>query len=300
MDEYDISGLPVVGEEGDVVGVISQTDLVRARATEWLWANWPRSRGAASDVEPAADDPPVGLAGSGGGTDGARPRPSPRRRRGRRSDHPYRRHLDERPRSRRSRGMRTMTARRWRSPLTKEPGALKESHEVELGIARRCSTSTRTSRSSGRRSCRPTGRASPTPSGQPMSAWPAASSRQGPPRPATSAASRRCSRSSSPSVCRLHGLCQRLPGQRDPRHRRAGARPRDADRRVRRRRQPHRPSRRRAPRPISSRTQKYAEVPAKHGLEPAALRHLRRARSIARAARSAWRCARPWATTRCS
>ena len=40
MDEYDISGLPVVGEEGDVVGVISQTDLVRARATEWLWANW--------------------------------------------------------------------------------------------------------------------------------------------------------------------------------------------------------------------------------------------------------------------
>ena len=40
MDEYDISGLPVVGEAGDVVGVISQTDLVRARATEWLWSNW--------------------------------------------------------------------------------------------------------------------------------------------------------------------------------------------------------------------------------------------------------------------
>jgi CBS domain-containing protein len=40
MDEYDISGLPVVGEGGDVVGVISQTDLVRARATEWLWSNW--------------------------------------------------------------------------------------------------------------------------------------------------------------------------------------------------------------------------------------------------------------------
>ena len=40
MDEYDISGLPVISEEGDVVGVISQTDLVRARATEWLWANW--------------------------------------------------------------------------------------------------------------------------------------------------------------------------------------------------------------------------------------------------------------------
>ena len=40
MDEYDISGLPVVGDGGHVLGVISQTDLVRARATEWLWANW--------------------------------------------------------------------------------------------------------------------------------------------------------------------------------------------------------------------------------------------------------------------
>jgi CBS domain-containing protein len=40
MDEYDISGLPVVAEAGDAIGVISQTDLVRARATEWLWANW--------------------------------------------------------------------------------------------------------------------------------------------------------------------------------------------------------------------------------------------------------------------
>lgn len=40
MDEFDISGLPVVGEAGDVVGVISQTDLLRARATEWLWSNW--------------------------------------------------------------------------------------------------------------------------------------------------------------------------------------------------------------------------------------------------------------------
>ncbi len=40
MDDFDISGLPVVGATGDVVGVISQTDLLHARATEWLWANW--------------------------------------------------------------------------------------------------------------------------------------------------------------------------------------------------------------------------------------------------------------------
>ena len=40
LDEYDISGLPVVAEDGDLVGVISETDLVHARATEWLWANW--------------------------------------------------------------------------------------------------------------------------------------------------------------------------------------------------------------------------------------------------------------------
>jgi CBS domain-containing protein len=40
MDESDVSGLPVVGEGGDVIGVISQTDLLHARATEWLWANW--------------------------------------------------------------------------------------------------------------------------------------------------------------------------------------------------------------------------------------------------------------------
>lgn len=40
MDAHDISGLPVVADAGDVIGVISETDLVRARATEWLWANW--------------------------------------------------------------------------------------------------------------------------------------------------------------------------------------------------------------------------------------------------------------------
>ena len=40
MDDFDISGLPVVDPTGEVVGVISQTDLLHARATEWLWANW--------------------------------------------------------------------------------------------------------------------------------------------------------------------------------------------------------------------------------------------------------------------
>ena len=40
LDEYDISGLPVVAPDGGLVGVLSQTDLIRARATEWLWANW--------------------------------------------------------------------------------------------------------------------------------------------------------------------------------------------------------------------------------------------------------------------
>jgi CBS domain-containing protein len=40
MDDRGISGLPVVGPAGDLVGVISEVDLVHARATEWLWANW--------------------------------------------------------------------------------------------------------------------------------------------------------------------------------------------------------------------------------------------------------------------
>ena len=41
LDEYHIHGLPVVDAEGVLVGVISQTDLMRARATEHLWSNWP-------------------------------------------------------------------------------------------------------------------------------------------------------------------------------------------------------------------------------------------------------------------
>lgn len=41
LERHHISGLPVVDGAGSLVGVISQTDLIRARTTEHLWANWP-------------------------------------------------------------------------------------------------------------------------------------------------------------------------------------------------------------------------------------------------------------------
>jgi CBS domain-containing protein len=41
LDRNHISGLPVVDGSGSLVGVVSQTDLVRARSTQYLWANWP-------------------------------------------------------------------------------------------------------------------------------------------------------------------------------------------------------------------------------------------------------------------
>jgi CBS domain-containing protein len=41
LDRHRISGLPVVDPGGSLVGVVSQTDLVRARSTEYLWSNWP-------------------------------------------------------------------------------------------------------------------------------------------------------------------------------------------------------------------------------------------------------------------
>jgi CBS domain-containing protein len=40
MEGRHVHGLPVVDAAGTLVGVISQTDLLRARATEYLWANW--------------------------------------------------------------------------------------------------------------------------------------------------------------------------------------------------------------------------------------------------------------------
>jgi CBS domain-containing protein len=41
MDRHHIHGLPVLDHTGRLVGVLSQTDLNRARATEYLWVNWP-------------------------------------------------------------------------------------------------------------------------------------------------------------------------------------------------------------------------------------------------------------------
>jgi CBS domain-containing protein len=41
MDRQHIHGLPVVDAKGALVGVLSQTDLNRARSTEYLWVNWP-------------------------------------------------------------------------------------------------------------------------------------------------------------------------------------------------------------------------------------------------------------------
>jgi CBS domain-containing protein len=41
MEENEISGVPVVDENGALVGVLAESDLVRARATEQLWARWP-------------------------------------------------------------------------------------------------------------------------------------------------------------------------------------------------------------------------------------------------------------------
>lgn len=41
MERHRIHGVPVVDGAGSLVGVLSQTDLLRARATEFLWANWP-------------------------------------------------------------------------------------------------------------------------------------------------------------------------------------------------------------------------------------------------------------------
>ena len=40
FDQHRIHGLPVVDADGSLIGVISQTDMIRARTTEQLWAGW--------------------------------------------------------------------------------------------------------------------------------------------------------------------------------------------------------------------------------------------------------------------
>lgn len=40
FEERRVHGLPVIDDEGALIGVISQTDMIRARTTEQLWAGW--------------------------------------------------------------------------------------------------------------------------------------------------------------------------------------------------------------------------------------------------------------------
>jgi CBS domain-containing protein len=44
LEEHEISGLPVVDGDGLLVGMLSQTDVLHARATEYLWSRWPGLR----------------------------------------------------------------------------------------------------------------------------------------------------------------------------------------------------------------------------------------------------------------
>lgn len=44
LEEYEISGLPVVDADGALIGIISEADVVRARASERLWSHWSELR----------------------------------------------------------------------------------------------------------------------------------------------------------------------------------------------------------------------------------------------------------------
>jgi CBS domain-containing protein len=41
LEKHHIHGLPVVDALGGLVGVVSQTDMLRARTTQDLWQRWP-------------------------------------------------------------------------------------------------------------------------------------------------------------------------------------------------------------------------------------------------------------------
>jgi CBS domain-containing protein len=42
LERFGIGGVPVVDPDGFLVGVISQLDIVRVRASDELWTNWTR------------------------------------------------------------------------------------------------------------------------------------------------------------------------------------------------------------------------------------------------------------------
>jgi len=44
LETHHIHGLPVVDDAGGLVGVVSQTDMLRARTTDDLWRRWPGLR----------------------------------------------------------------------------------------------------------------------------------------------------------------------------------------------------------------------------------------------------------------
>jgi CBS domain-containing protein len=44
LEEHEISGMPVVDADGVLIGMLSQTDVLHARASEHLWARWPGLR----------------------------------------------------------------------------------------------------------------------------------------------------------------------------------------------------------------------------------------------------------------
>jgi CBS domain-containing protein len=44
LEKHHVHGLPVVDALGGVVGVVSQTDMLRARTTQDLWERWPGLR----------------------------------------------------------------------------------------------------------------------------------------------------------------------------------------------------------------------------------------------------------------
>lgn len=41
MEEHEVSGLPVVDADGSLVGMLSLTDMMRARWTQESWQRWP-------------------------------------------------------------------------------------------------------------------------------------------------------------------------------------------------------------------------------------------------------------------